>query len=227
MNLLNGHIQLEIMDYNPLNENEFRTNPNNRCYHCKKFIMKALLTVQKEVGYDIVVEGTNTSDLKGSRPGYQALQEMGVLSPYVVSGFSKTEILDMLKFIINHPEWLLDSESKVSPVDLIQFLRKIIQLPSNPCLCSRIAYGVEITEKKLNQIYEAEKFLHQSFNLRTLRVRLHSNNLIRIEVPQYQIINILTPESIKLITNTLKKLGFSYVTLDLEGFRSGSLDRDQ
>ena len=220
-------IQLEIMDHNPLDEDDFRTNPKNRCYFCKKFIMKALLQVQKEVKYDIIIEGTNTSDLGGSRPGYQALQEMGVLSPYVLSDFSKSDIKDMIKFILKDPEWIIGSQSAISPIELTQFLKNVLLLPPNPCLCSRIDYGIEITEEKLIKVYEAEKYLQNSFNLRTLRVRLHEHNLARIEIPQFQIINILTPEAIQEITHTLKKIGFSYVTLDLEGFRSGSLDRDQ
>ncbi len=218
-------IQLEIMDFNPLNDQNFRSNPENRCYFCKKNIMQALMQIQKEVGYDIIVEGTNATDLKGSRQGYQALQEMGVLSPLLLADFSKEEILEMVKYIISHPEWITDSQVSISYVDFIQFLKKTIQIPSSPCLCSRIDYGIEITEDMLYQIYKAESFLQNEFNLRTLRVRLHPNNLARIEVPHYQIINILTPEALKMITVELKKLGFSYITLDLEGFRSGSLDR--
>jgi len=220
-------IQLEIMDHNPLDKPKFRMNPKNRCYFCKKYIMKALMQVQKEVQYDIIIEGTNSSDLFNSRPGYQALQEMGVLSPFVLSDITKDDIKDMIKFIISDPSWLIETESPVSPLELSAFLKKLIIQPSNPCLCSRIDYGIEITEEKLIQIFEAEQYLQNSFNLRTLRVRLHEHNLARIEIPQFQIINILTPEAINEITHTFKKIGFSFVTLDLEGFRSGSMDRDQ
>ncbi len=220
-------IQLEIIDHNPLDQPEFRANPKNRCYFCKKYIMNALIQVQKEVKYDIIIEGTNSSDLNSSRPGYQALQEMGILSPFVLSDFTKSDIKDMIKFILNDPSWIIDPLSSISPYDLTDYLKKLIIQPSNPCLCSRIDYGIEITEDRLIQIFEAEQYLQNSFNLRTLRVRLHDHNLARIEIPQFQIINILTPEAINEITHTLKKIGFSFVTLDLEGFRSGSMDQDQ
>lgn len=218
-------IQLEIMDYNPLTEQEFQTNPKNRCYYCKKSIMKALLQVQREVHYDFIIEGTNISELKGYRPGYDALQEMGILSPFVLSDISKNHIEEMLKYLISNPNWIIKPESAVSPLEVINFLKNLIQLPSSPCLCSRIEYGVPITEEKLTQIHKAEQFLKTTFNLRSLRVRLHAHNLIRIEIPQYQIINILTSDNITRIVNKCKELGFSYVTIDLEGFRSGSFDR--
>ncbi len=217
-------IQLEIMDFNPLTEKDFQTNPPNRCYYCKKFIMKALLQVQKEVGYDIIIEGTNVSDLKGSRPGYQALQEMGILSPYIYSKISKSEIQEICKYIINHPEWIIGTTTSISPLEIEEFLKKTIQLPSSPCLCSRIDYGIDITKEDLIRIHKAEQFLKEKYNLHTLRVRLHSHNLARIEIPQYQIINILIPETIKQIITKFQELGFSYITLDLEGFRSGSLE---
>ncbi len=218
-------IQLEIMDYNPLDEENFYNNPKNRCYYCKKYIMKALRLVQQEVGYDIIIEGTNTTDLNSSRPGYTALQEMGIISPFILSEISKQEIQEMIKYIINHPEWIIGSQSQISPIEVSQFLKKIISIPSNPCLCSRIDYGELITEEKLTRIYRAEEFLKTVFKLRSLRVRLHSHNLVRIEIPPFQIINILTPANIQLITTTLKDMGFSFITLDLEGFRSGSLDQ--
>ena len=220
-------IQLEIMDHNPLDKPKFRANTKNRCYFCKKYIMEALMQVQKEVHYDIITEGTNSSDLKGVRPGYKALQEMGVVSPFVLSSLTKDDIKDMIKYIMSDPSWIIDTQSLISPIELTNFLKKLAILPSNPCLCSRIDYGIEISEEKLIKIFEAENYLKKSFNLRTLRVRLHDHNLARIEIPQYQIINILTPEAINEITHTLKKIGFSFITLDLEGFRSGSLDKDQ
>jgi uncharacterized protein len=218
-------MQLEIMDYNPLTENEFQSNPKNRCYFCKKFIMKALIQVQREVHYDIIIEGTNTSDLKGYRPGYEALREMGIISPFVISDISKSEIKEMIKYLIANPNWIINPDTDVSPLEVTRFLKKLILLPSNPCLCSRIDYGVPITEEKLTQIHEAEQYLKSTFHLRTFRVRLHSHNLVRIEIPQYQIINILTAENITGIVNKFKEIGFSYVTIDLEGFRSGSLDQ--
>jgi uncharacterized protein len=220
-------IQLEIMDHNPLVKEEFRINPTNRCYFCKKYIMKALQQVQKEVQFDLIVEGTNTSDLQGSRPGYNALQELGVISPFVLSNFSKSDIKDLMKYIISNPSWIIGDHSKISSYEFVEFLKKITSLPSNPCLCSRIEYGIEITEERLIKVYEAEEFLRNAFNLKTLRVRMHKNNLARIEIPQFQIINILTEEALKEITYTLKKIGFFYITLDLEGFRSGSLDLEQ
>jgi len=217
-------IQLEIIDFNPLKENEFRINPPNRCYFCKKYIMKGLLQVQRELRYDIIVEGTNNTDLEHTRPGFDALQELGIVSPYVSCGISKSDIILCIEHIISHPEWIIGSQTLISVNKMTEFLKNIIKLPSNPCLCSRIDYGVEITQKDLERINLAEKFLRDTFHIPIVRVRLHAHNLARIEILPGQINNILTPETSHRIVENFKDLGFTFVTVDLEGFRSGSLD---
>ncbi|MBN2155681.1 MAG: 7-cyano-7-deazaguanine synthase [Candidatus Lokiarchaeota archaeon] len=218
-------IQLEIIDFNPLTQKEFQQNPQNRCYYCKKYIMTALLQIQDELDYDIIIEGTNTTDLGEFRPGYDVLQEMGIVSPFVLSEFSKKDIHDYLEYSIQNPEWILDSPNSINSVEITEILKNIVKSSSGPCLCSRIDYGVEITEDRLVRIHQAEKFLEATFNLEQVRVRLHSHDLIRIEVPKYQLLNILRSEVINQITLKLKELGFSFITVDLEGFRSGSFNQ--
>jgi uncharacterized protein len=148
------------------------------------------------------VDGSNLDDLSDYRPGMQALKELKIATPYIDFKISKQEIREICK------HFNLEVQSK----------------PSMACFSSRIPYNQDINEKKLDMIREAEKFLRSTYNLKQLRVRLHEGSLARIELIPEDIARILTNKNIEKIRSKLKNLGFCYITIDLEGFRSGSLN---
>lgn len=188
----------KIIFYNELEEPFFSKNPVNRCYHCKKGLIRELKKIAKELDIETIVEGTNISDLKGHRPGHQALIEEGVYAPFV--------------------------EFKVTKDEIRQIARKLglstSNKPSTACLSSRFPYGQTITMEGLKRVGEAETFLH-SLGFDVVRVRDHTG-IARIEVIPDEIARLI--ELKNTISIEFKKLGFSYVTLDLMGFRSGSMD---
>ncbi|MFO7928936.1 MAG: ATP-dependent sacrificial sulfur transferase LarE [Candidatus Humimicrobiaceae bacterium] len=193
-------INQKILDIDPLCQREFRKNPKNRCYLCKKFIFKALIKLKEEDGFFHLLDGTNFNDLGKHRPGLKALSELGINSPFAETKIGRKDITSWLK--------QLGLENFISP--------------SSACLASRIPYGISIDKKKLAMVENAEELL---FNLgfSQVRVRYHPP-LARIEVGKHQIHKAMQEETRAKITQGLKKAGFKYVTLDLEGFRSGSLD---
>jgi uncharacterized protein len=191
-----------IITKEPLKNKAFVHNPKNRCYICKKDIFTSILKIKDEKGFDIIIDGSNTDDLGDYRPGLQALNEMNIISPYIKCNINKQEIRE----VSNH--FNLPTHSK----------------PSGACLASRIPYNEEITEKKLLMIKQAEQFLRETYNLEQLRVRLHEGYLARIELMPQDLINIITKHNLTIITQELKNFGFCYITIDLQGFRSGSLN---
>ncbi len=195
-------ISIEIIRKNPLNNEEFAKNPKNRCYICKKEIYTEILKIQKSKKFDLIVDGSNLDDLKDYRPGMQALKELDIATPYIDFNLSKNDIRELAKFLD------LEVHSK----------------PSMACFSSRIPYDQEITEEKLNRIKEGENYLKQTFNLSQLRVRHHENNLARIEFLKEDLSKMLTTENLALIKKKFKELGFNYITIDIEGFRSGSMN---
>lgn len=217
-------IQLEIVEINPLKNLEFKSNPLNRCYICKKLIMGNMVKIREEIEFDEIIEGTNVSDIKNEieRPGYRALKELKIKSPLIDGNFKKEEIRELLGYI---GENLYDFLSKeFISEELAPLLDSIKQKPSNPCLCSRIEFHLAIDTGMLEKVDEAEHFLKTTFNLKTCRVRIHRNLLARIEVPNEKLNEISNSKAFKTIIEKFKNLGFKYVTLDLEGFRSGSLN---
>ncbi|MGM0365657.1 MAG: ATP-dependent sacrificial sulfur transferase LarE [Actinomycetota bacterium] len=180
----------------------FRKNPKNRCYRCKKEIFTKICQLRKKLGYAAVIEGSNTDDIKSYRPGLQALKEMGILSPLAEAGLKKEEIRKQAK-LLGLPNY---------------------GLPSSACLATRIPYHQVITLKKLNMVNEAENFI-KGLGFRMVRVRYHSP-VARIEVEENKLEKILENGIYKKISAYLKELGFNYITIDLEGFRSGSLDEN-
>jgi uncharacterized protein len=182
-----------------LSNEEFVANPKNRCFHCKNELFSKLSNIAREKNFNWVVDGSNADDLKDYRPGLQAARKLGVRSPLQEAGLSKDEIRHF-------------SQSMGL---------KTWNKPSSPCLSSRFPYGEEITLEKLQRVEKAEAFLRElGFN--TLRVRLH-DKIARLEIPKEEFPRIIEVES-EVIVKKLKELGFLYVTLDLEGFRSGSLN---
>ena len=177
---------------------EFVKNPQNRCFHCKSELFSKLLDIAREKKINWVLDGSNADDLKDFRPGMEAARALGVRSPLQEAGLTKEEIREFSK------EMGLSTWNK----------------PSSPCLSSRFPYGEEITIEKLQKVEKAETFL-KDLGFRNLRVRYH-REIARLEIPKEEFPKIVMES--EAIVKSLKDLGFTYVTLDLEGFRSGSLN---
>ena len=174
------------------------SNPVDRCYHCKTLSYSEMIPWALTLGFSLVADGTNADDLEDYRPGLKAKEEKGVVSPLSLFGLSKEEIRTLAK------------------VAGLQVWDK----PSFPCLNSRIPYGQEITDIKLSQIAQGERFL-LDLGLNQVRLR-HHGNLARIEVEEVDFQTLL--KNSQQVTKKLKSLDFTYVTFDLQGFRSGSLN---
>ena len=190
-----------LVETNELLNEDFVRNPENRCYYCKRELLTTLKAVAEDLGFRVVFEGTNLSDLSGHRPGFKAVEELEeVYSPWVEAGFTKDEIR------------ILSNRLGLSVHDK----------PPLACLASRIPFGERITKERLVRVGEAERIIKRMVKVRQLRVRDH-NGLARIEVGRDERKLLFNPELMDKIAEELKKLGFKYVTMDLEGYRSGSL----
>ena len=187
-------------DFDELQVPGFAENPPDRCYICKKAIFTRLWEAAKARHMNMIVEGSNMDDLGDYRPGKRAIQELGVRSPLQEAGLYKEEIRELSKDM-NLPTW---------------------NKPSFACLASRFVYGETITEEKLHMVDQAEQFL-MDLGFHQFRVRIHGT-MARIEVPEEEILKIADNETRTKITEKFRTLGFSYVTLDLQGFRSGSMN---
>lgn len=176
----------------------FVANAPERCYFCKTAIFKRLLAFGQAAGIDTILDGTNASDEGDYRPGRRALAELGIKSPLRELGFTKEDIRELSRRR-DLPTW---------------------GKPSMACLASRIPYGERITQERLRQVEKAEGFLHAR-GFQGLRVRAH-HELARIEVPSADFSRLL--EIRQEINTAFHELGFRYITLDLEGLRSGSLN---
>jgi len=194
-------IRLYIVHTDELSIESFCANPENRCYYCKQELLKCIKAVANELGFETVFEGTNFSDLADHRPGFKAVQEMkSVLSPWVDNGFTKEEIRALAGKIG------LSVQNK----------------PALACLASRIPYNERITVVKLKRIARAERTIRRLTGVRQIRVRDH-NGLARIEVGKDERKLLASVEMMNKIDAGLKRLGFKYVTIDLEGYRTGNL----
>lgn len=176
-------------------------NAPDRCYHCKTELYTHLAAVAREEGAQVIVNGANLDDRGDYRPGMKAATEHGVRSPLIEAALTKAEV----RLLAAH--WGLPVAEK----------------PASPCLSSRVAYGEQISPERLRMIDQAERWL-RSLGLRDLRVRYHTGDLARIEVPLQDIQRLVQPEVREALVQQLQTLGFKYVTLDLAGFRSGSLN---
>ncbi len=191
------HVVLKTDEF----ENEdYLANPKNRCYYCKTTLYTHLGRYIAEHGINVIVNGINVDDYGDWRPGIQAAEEHQVRAPIAEAGITKAEVRTL-------SEWLgLPTFDK----------------PASPCLSSRVQYGEQITPEKLRMIERAEAML-KSLGFRECRVR-HHNNLARIEVPLEDIAKLTEPKTRARIDACLRELGYSYITVDLRGFRSGSLN---
>lgn len=192
-----------VLKRDPLKNKEYKSNPANRCYICKKELYQHINRMMAPRNFDMIIEGSNVDDLSDYRPGMQALKELGIHSPYVDLNITKKEIRE----IANHLG--LNVHSK----------------PSMACFASRIPYGEKISRKLLDRIKQAEHFLKQQFNLNQVRVRYHQNGLARIEFLKDDFAMILSPGNLNIIEIKFKELEFQYITIDVEGFRSGSMNK--
>lgn len=193
-------IRQHIFTSQPLQVPGIAENPVNRCYLCKHALFEKLLELAGECQMAYVAEGSNTDDCGDYRPGLQAVAELGIVSPLREAGLCKQEI----RFLSRHMD--LDTWNK----------------PSFACLASRFVYGEEITPKRLEMVDQAEQLL-MNMGFTQFRVRVHGT-LARIEVPPEQIAELAEPDNCEQITESLKKLGFSYVTIDMQGYRTGSMN---
>lgn len=191
-------ISFFVLPADPFSAAGFRENGRDRCYICKHFLFSALLEKAKEEGISFVADGTNADDRKEFRPGLKALKELDIRSPLAEAGLTKKEIREL-------------SEKEGLPT---------WNKPSFSCLATRFPYGEELTVEKLRRTEAAENLLAElGFTQR--RVRVHGN-LARIEVLPAEISLLL--ERRDMISSRLEELGFLYTTVDLKGFRSGSMD---
>lgn len=187
-----------IIKSSELGNKAFVRNPENRCYYCKKEEVIVLKRIANENRIKYIADGVNLSDFDEHRPGIKALDEEDIIHPLVEAGVKKSDIKVMAKSL------------GLSNYDM----------PSTTCLASRIPYDEEITSEKLKRIEEAESFI-LSLGLRQVRVRCHKG-VARIEVEKEEIERVISLR--KEIVRRLKIVGFKYITLDLEGYRSGSMD---
>jgi uncharacterized protein len=178
----------------------FKDNPVDRCYYCKNFIFKRIIELANANEFEIIADGSNVDDADDYRPGQKAINELGVISPLRECGFTKKEII-----------------IAAGRVGLSEFIK-----PSSPCLASRIPYGEEVTLEKLERVEQAEDFIH-STGINECRVR-HVGNVARIEVGEDEVEKVISLR--RQISVQLKQLGFLYVSLDLEPFKTGRLNID-
>jgi uncharacterized protein len=194
-------IRHEVIHTEELANPEYQKNLSDRCYHCKTELFARVEQIAQRTDVAVVVDGSNRDDHGEHRPGLQAAKDSRVRSPLAECGFTKDEIRALALF------WQLPTWDK----------------PATPCLSSRIAYGEEVTPERLAKIDQAERFLRER-GFQPLRVRYHRGDMARIEVPPDALPKFLDPAFRREVVSKLKALGFKYVSLDLEGFRSGSMN---
>ncbi|MFO8029504.1 MAG: ATP-dependent sacrificial sulfur transferase LarE [Cyclonatronaceae bacterium] len=192
-------IDHEIVEL-PVDE-EVRNNVANRCYYCKSSTFGYFREQLEKMGFDTLVDGTNADDTQEYRPGLRAIRENGVRSPLQEAGLTKDEIRS------------LSREMGLAGWDK----------PANTCLVTRIPYNTLIRDEDLRLIEQAEYYMMKQ-GFRQVRVRKH-NDLARIEVEPGMVARLLEPETAARVTDRLKELGFRYVSLDLEGYKTGKMDQ--
>ncbi len=179
---------------------DYQANNPNRCFFCKDELYTHLSRFAPEEGYDWIANGTNVDDLGDFRPGLNAAKQYGVRSPLVEAELTKAEIRELSRGM-GLPTW---------------------DKPAQACLSSRIPYGTVVTVEALTRIAQAEEFLH-GLGIRQLRVR-HHDNVARIEVEAADLAKLVDESVRQRVVDRFREIGYSYVTLDLQGFRSGSMN---
>jgi uncharacterized protein len=194
------NIPHRLISISCMDNQEFVKNPPLRCYICKKDDFAPMIDIAREEGYNHVLDGSHAQDKDDYRPGLKALEELHIRSPLKEAGFVKEEIRILSKEM-GLPTW---------------------NKPSAACLASRIPYGSAITPQALKQVDRAESVL-RSLGFKQVRVR-HHDQIARIEVPEEEFRQIVDGKTRKQIVRRFKQLGFAYITFDLEGYRTGSLN---
>ncbi len=194
-------IRHEVIETGELSIAEYQQNTANRCYHCKTELFAQVEQIAKQMDVDVVADGSNRDDHGEHRPGIRAAKDRKVRSPLAECEFTKAE----LRTLAEH--WGLPTWNK----------------PATPCLSSRIAYGEKVTRERLAMIDRAERFLREQ-GFEPLRVRYHRGDVARIEVAPDVLVKFADEAFRREVVEQVKAAGFKYVSLDLEGFRSGSLN---
>jgi uncharacterized protein len=180
---------------------KFAENPPDRCYYCKTELFSKLKEIAEAEGIRWIADGTNADDVKDFRPGLRAVKENNIRSPLLEAGLTKNEIRELSR-LLGLPTW---------------------DKPSFACLSSRFPYGMPIDREKLKKIDKAESFLRK-LGLKVFRVRLIDENTVRIETGKEEFKKFFEDDFRVKVVNELKNLGFIYITLDLEGYRTGSMN---
>ncbi len=191
---------LEEVEVHEVLDTRYSANNPDRCFHCKSHLYTVLQHIAEKKGFDNVICGCNFDDVDDFRPGNKAAREYGVLSPLAEARMTKDDIRNMSRKL-NLPT---------------------ADIPASPCLASRLAYGLEVTEQRLKQVEEAEDFLRK-LGFVEFRVR-HHDTIARIEVLPEDMEKVTSGPGRQKIVEKMKSLGFKYITVDLQGFRSGSLN---
>jgi len=192
--------QHELIDTEELENPAYRANDANRCFFCKDELYSKLESVARRRGIKSIVDGSTMDDLGDFRPGRQAAAQHAVRSPLIEVGLSKSEVRELSRKA-TLPTW---------------------DKPASPCLSSRIAYGTTVTIERLSKVDRGEEILRE-FGFREFRVR-HHDQLVRLEIAQAEMDRALRKDLLDDLAKRFRELGFKYVTLDLEGFRSGSMN---
>lgn len=187
-----------VLKLQELKEADIVNNPVDRCYRCKKLLFKEIKRKAEELGAKVLIEGTNLDDTKVYRPGLKAIEELGIKSPLKDAGFTKEQVRKL-----------------AAAYDI-----SVADRPSTPCLATRFPYGAVLSPEKMKKVEQGEIFLKE-LGLYNVRLRVHGETA-RIEVDEKDMPKLL--ESRKEVVEFLKGLGYWYITLDMEGFRSGSMD---
>ena len=183
-----------------VSDSEYSANKADRCFHCKGHLFRQLMEIARSEGIEHVIYGSNADDMSDYRPGNRAAEVYGVTAPMAQAQLTKADIRE------------LSRKANLKTADI----------PASPCLASRISYGLEITDERLQQVDQAEDFLRES-GFVEFRVR-HHGEIARIEVAADDIERIAAADMRNKVTSKLKDIGFKFVSLDLTGFQSGSLN---
>src|SRR5215216_976366 len=192
--------QHELIQTDELENPNYLANNSNRCFFCKDELYTKLESVARTRGINSIVDGSTVDDLGDFRPGRRAASQHAVRSPLIEAGLTKNEVRELSRRV-TLPTW---------------------DKPASPCLSSRIAYGTTVTIERLSKVDRGEEILRE-FGFREFRVR-HHDQLVRLEIATAEMDQILRKEVFQDLAARFRELGFKYVTLDLEGFRSGSMN---
>ncbi len=193
------HLLIETQE---MQQPDYVRNPVNRCYYCKTELYQTIYDAAPRLNVTVLANGANLDDQGDHRPGMMAAREFSVRSPLIEAGFTKADVRELARHW-NLPNW---------------------EKPAGPCLSSRIAYGVEVTAERLQRIDAAETWLRQQLQEPELRVRLEANEMARIEIPVTALPRACSSPLREQLAAEFHRLGFRYVSLDLDGFRSGSMN---